>query len=151
MSRAAFRRRRCGPVASGVLWSWALVTLFGTVTCCAQSSVGLTTAIPPQPLAEALAAYTHQTGMQLIYESELARGLRSKGAPAGLAPEAALARLLEGTGLRYEFLNERGVRILAAKRKAPPARAPPHTEHRDSESLSSIEEVVVTAEQRDER
>ena len=150
MSQTAFRQRQCGPGATGVLWSWALVTLFGTVTCCAQSPIGLTTDIPPQPLAEALAAYARQTGMQLVYESELVGGLGSEGAPAGLAPAAALARLLEGTGLRFEFLNERSVRILAAKPKGPPARAPPHKEHRDGESLTSIEEVVVTAEQRDE-
>jgi iron complex outermembrane recepter protein len=150
VSQTALRQRRCGSAATGVLWSWALVTLFGTVTCCAQSPVGLTTDIPPQPLAEALAAYARQTGMQLIYESELARGLTSEGAPAGLGPAAALARLLKGTGLRFEFLNERSVRILAVKSKAPPARAPPHKEYRDSESLTSIEEVVVTAEQRDE-
>lgn len=124
--------------------------LLGAVTCHAQSPVGLTADIPPQPLSEALAAYARQTGLQLIYESEIARGLTSKGAPASLAPTAALTRLLEGTGLRFEFLNERSVHIFAPKPKAPPARAPPHAEHRDGESLTTIEEVVVTAEQRDE-
>jgi len=150
MSGTALRQRRCRPWASGVLWPLALVTLLGTGTCCAQAPGVLTTTIPPQPLAEALAAYAHQTGLQLVYESELARGLRSRGAPAGLAPNAALARLLEGTGLRFEFLNERSVHILAAKPKAPRARAPPHEGHRDGESLISLEEVLVTAEQRDE-
>jgi len=150
MSGTALRQRRCRPWASGVLWPWALVTLFGTGTCCAQTPVVLTTAIPPQPLADALAAYARQTGLQLVYESELARGLRSRGAPAGLTPKAALARLLEGTGLRFELLNERSVQILAAKSKAPRARAPPHNGPRDGESLISIEEVLVTAEQRDE-
>jgi outer membrane receptor protein involved in Fe transport len=133
-----------------VLWSWALVTLLGSVTCSAQSTLGLTTDIPPQPLADALAAFARQTGLQLIYQSELAHGLTSKGAPAGLAASAALARLLVGTGLRFEFLNERSVQILAAKPKVPPARAPPHKEHPDGESLTSIQEVVVTAEQREE-
>jgi len=61
-----------------------------------------------------------------------------------------LGRLLEGTGLRFELLNERSVQILAAKSKAPRARAPPHDGPRDGESLISIEEVLVTAEQRDE-
>jgi iron complex outermembrane receptor protein len=150
MSWTVSEQRRQGPRASGVLCSWALVTLFGTGMCYAQSPVGLTSDIPPQPLAEALAAYARQTGLQLIYESELARGLTSKGAPAGLGPNEALTRLLEGTGLQFEFLTERGVHIFAAKPKAPLAHPPPHEGHRDSESLTSIEEVVVTAEQRDE-
>src|SRR5256886_4452323 len=55
------------------IWPLALVTLLGTGTCCAQAPGVLTTTIPPQPLAEALAAYAHQTGLQLVYESELAR------------------------------------------------------------------------------
>jgi outer membrane receptor protein involved in Fe transport len=133
-----------------VLWSCALLTLLGTATCYGQSPVALSRDIPPQPLAEALAAYARQTGLQLIYESELVRDLTSKGAPAGLAPNAALARLLEGTGLQFEFLNERGAHIFATKPKAPPAGAPPHEARRDSEPITRIEEVLVTAQQRDE-
>src|SRR4029077_3990703 len=33
------------------------------------------------------------------------------GAPAGLTPRETLNRLLEGTGVTFEFLNERTVRI----------------------------------------
>jgi outer membrane receptor protein involved in Fe transport len=97
----------------------------------------LTADIPPQPLAAALSAYTAQTGLKLVYVSDIARGKSSKGAPAGLAPEAALARLLDGTGLQFEFLNERSVRIFAA---ATPLPAPPRM----------LEEVQVSATKREE-
>src|SRR5215472_5261868 len=150
MSRRRFRQRRCRPWATVVLWSCALLTLLGTATCYGQSPVALSRDIPPQPLAEALAAYARQTGLQLIYESELVRDLTSKGAPAGLAPNAALARLLEGTDLQFEFLNERGVHIFGTKPKASPAGAPPHEARRDSEPITRIEEVLVTAQRRDE-
>jgi iron complex outermembrane recepter protein len=149
MRRMAFRIRRCRPWASGVLWCCALLTLTGTATCYGQAPVGLTRDIPPQSLDEALAEYARQTGLQLIYESELTHGLKSQGAPAGLAPTAALARLLEGTGLQFEFLNERGVHLFVAKPKAP-ASAPRHETRRDSEPMTAIEEVLVTAQQRDE-
>lgn len=135
---------------SSVLCSWALVALLGAAASRAQSPARLAADIPPQPLAEALAAYARQTGLQLVFVSEIARGKTSKGAPAGLTLEAALTRLLDGTGLRFEFLNERSVRILVAKPKLPPAPAPPHEEHRVDESLTTIEEIVVTAAQRDE-
>jgi len=135
---------------TGVLCSWALVVLLGATASRAQSPGRLTADIPPQPLAEALAAYARQTGLQLVFVSEIARGRTSKGAPAGLTQDAALSRLLDGTGLRFEFLNERSVRVFVAKPKAPPAPAPPYEEQRGDESLTTLQEVVVTAAQRDE-
>ena len=150
MGSTAFRQRRLGSVVSSVLCSWALVALLGAAASRAQSPARLAADIPPQPLAEALAAYARQTGLQLVFVSEIARGKTSKGAPAGLTQDAALTRLLDGTGLRFEFLNERSVRILVAKPELPPAPAPPHEEHRGGESLTTIQEIIVTAAQRDE-
>ena len=150
MGSTALRQRRWGSVVSSVLCSWALATLLGAAASRAQSPARLAADIPPQPLAEALAAYARQTRLQLVFVSEIARGKTSKGAPAGLTQEAALTQLLDGTGLRFEFLNERSVRILVAKPELPPAPAPPHEEHRGGESLTTIQEIIVTAAQRDE-
>jgi outer membrane receptor protein involved in Fe transport len=135
---------------SSILCAWALVALLGAPASRAQSPARLTADIPPQPLAGALAEYARQTGLQLVFVSEIARGKTSKGAPAGLVQDAALTRLLDGTGLRFEFLNERSVHILVAKPTLPPAPAPPHAEHRSGESLTTMPEIIVTAEQRDE-
>ena len=63
------------------------------------------------PLAQALDAFARQTGLQLVYVSHAVQGIISKGAPAGLTPRETLNRLLEGTGVTFEFLNERTVRI----------------------------------------
>ncbi len=65
-------------------------------------------------------------GLQVIYVSRLARARTSKGARAGLTPAEALPVLLEGTGLSFEFLNERTVRIFeppSAPLAAPPTGA----------------------------
>src|SRR5262245_47734960 len=63
--------------------------------------------IAPQPLAQALTEFANQTGLQLVYVTDIAATQASKGAPRGLPPRDALVRLLEGTGLQSEFLNDR--------------------------------------------
>jgi iron complex outermembrane receptor protein len=115
----------------------------------AQPLTRLTRDIPPQSLAEALAAYARQTGVQLIYVSDLADGRLSRGAHAGLAPGPALTQLLEGTGLRFEFLNDRSVRILVAGTGAPPATAgpvgdAPRPHSRSGPPPIALDQVVVT-------
>src|SRR5262249_429538 len=81
----------------------------------AGSSLRLSGDIGPRPVAEALAEFAHQTGLQLIYVSTIAETQQSKGARAGLPAPQALAQLLDGTGLRFEFLNDRTVRIYAGQ------------------------------------
>ena len=77
-----------------VLCLWALIALLSAPASRAQSPAELAADIPPQPLAEALAAYARQTNLQVVFVSEIARGKTSKGAPAGLTQEVALTRLL---------------------------------------------------------
>jgi hypothetical protein len=66
--------------------------------------------IPAQPLAQALAALARQTGLQLVYVSGVVRDQRSHAVSAGLSANEALARVLEGTGLKFEYLTARSVR-----------------------------------------
>ena len=77
----------------------------------AQSNFASTTSIATMPLAQALDFFARQTGLQLVYVSDTVQGVISKGSPAGLTPRETLTRLLEGTGVTFEFLNERTVRI----------------------------------------
>ena len=134
-------KRRCG---------YRIVRLTAAIFICAilmeaavarEPLTALTTIIPPQSLAEALANCAQQTGLQIVYVSGIVRDQQSKGAPAGLAPAAALTHLLAGTGLIFEFLDVRTVRIRA---DAPPAvrgaSANPRT------ASAAQEEVVVTAQ-----
>src|SRR5215467_2417418 len=80
----------------------------------AEPGSRLSADIGPQPVADALEAFGRQTGLQLIYVSTIVETLQSKGARAGLTASVALTQLLEGTGLRFAFLNARTVRILPA-------------------------------------
>lgn len=62
-------------------------------------------AINQQPLVSALNAFTAVTGWQVGLSAELAEGVASPGVQGSLKPEAALQRLLAGTGLKYRTLS----------------------------------------------
>jgi iron complex outermembrane recepter protein len=104
----------------------------------------LTADIPAQPLAQALQAFARQTGLQLVYVSDLVHDQRSHAVSSGLSASNALGRLLEGTGLQFEYLTSRTVHILAAV-VGPPKQAV--TQIREREAM---QEVIVTAEKRAE-
>ena len=104
----------------------------------AESSApeALTAPIGAQPLAEALDAFAEQTGLHVVYVSDVVRNQKSQAVPAGLSAKDALARLLQGTGLKSEFFTAGSVRILADERPTGPA-VP-------NESQPFMQSVVVT-------
>jgi iron complex outermembrane receptor protein len=65
--------------------------------------------IPAQPLADALATFGRQSGWQLSYPSDLARGLRSQPIAGLHRPESALTQMLSGTGIAWRLVGERTV------------------------------------------
>jgi iron complex outermembrane receptor protein len=143
-------KRRAADVAtavSGVLRALSICTpvaLLGPTPTLAQSiqSATLVTDIPARPLAEALATLASQTGLQIVYVSDVVRDRKSRPVSAGLSADKALTRLLQGSGLRFEFLTPHSVRILAAATPRERAAAP-----RVPDELS---EVIVTANRREE-
>ena len=89
--------------------------------------------IPAEPLTLALEDLAHQTGLEVFYVPEVVGDRLTHGSAAGLnAPDAA-SRLLEGTGLKYEFLNPRAVHILRDPTSA------------DGVQSDALEEIVVIA------
>jgi len=133
-----------------LMWSSFAIAASG-----ADTEVRLSADIGPRPVAEALAGFGRQTGLQLIYVSTIAETQQSKGARAGLTAPAALSLLLEGTGLAFEFLNARTVRIFPAPTVVPTAvaaaSAPPQSARRPhADNALGLEEVIVTARKREE-
>ncbi|MGQ0618831.1 MAG: TonB-dependent siderophore receptor [Panacagrimonas sp.] len=59
--------------------------------------------IPPQDLQSALVEMAATTGVQLLYSSDVTRGLESRMLRGRYTPETALARLLEDTGLSFRY------------------------------------------------
>jgi len=66
--------------------------------------------IASQPLDTALQEFGKQTGLQVIYSSDLIRGAASSRVSGNLESDAALRQLLQGTG--YSFHIENGTVIL---------------------------------------
>ena len=110
------------------------------------------TAQPPQPQTQAdpagaarnfeiaggsldvaLVAYARQANVQLLYTADLVAGLRTQGVAGRHPPEAALQRLLAGTGIRWSR-SRPGVIVL---RRSSNAQA-------DLGEATEIEEVIVT-------
>src|SRR5271167_1752653 len=104
---------------SGVLRALSIcapVALVDAPAALAQAfeTKALTADIPAEPLAQALAAFARQTGLQLVYVSGVLRDQRSRAVSAGVGANEALTRILQGTGLKFEYLTPRSIRILAA-------------------------------------
>lgn len=64
--------------------------------------------VPAQPLASALELYGSISGLQVVYESSLARGRLSALVKGTFAPEVALRILLSGTGLSPRYMAADG-------------------------------------------
>jgi outer membrane receptor protein involved in Fe transport len=119
------------------------------------ASPSLAVYIPPQALDQALEAFAEQTGLQLFYVTDIVSSRKSPGAQSGLAPPAALASLLHGTGLEFEFVNDRAVRIFPGPSVVPSTTSagPPPPQNSGRHVFSgelALEEVLVTARRREE-
>jgi iron complex outermembrane recepter protein len=106
-----------------------------------SSSPRLTADIAPQSLAAALSAFAEQTGLQLVYVSEIVEGQRSRGARAGLTLSDALTQLLDNTGLQFEFLNQRAVGIFAAR---PRPMSPDRGDETSPPTSALLDQIQVT-------
>lgn len=108
--------QRIKVASAGAAGAWlittALVSVFMTSPAMGQngSIVGSKTAtaqkqfnIQPQSLQNALALFGQQAGMQVSVNAATARSLSSPGVSGRLTPQAAIAKILEGTGLPYRF------------------------------------------------
>jgi outer membrane receptor protein involved in Fe transport len=103
-----------------------------------------------QPLAEALSDFAARTGLQVVYLSEAVATLTANAVPPGLSPDDALKHMLRGTGLRFEYLNARTVRVFAdGKRRASmngdASVGAPIPAGYDPGNSTRLEEVLITA------
>ena len=93
---------------------WATTTLGQTDTqrlAKVETPIGFE--IAAQSLASALDAYAAVTGLQVLYDGDLAAGRRSTAVSGVLMPDVALRVLLEGTGLAV-FYTENAFAIVPA-------------------------------------
>ncbi len=70
--------------------------------------------IPAQPLQSALDAYGAATGLEVLYDSKLALGRRTKGLKGSFTPTMGLRDLLEGTRLTAIYAGGDSFAVVAA-------------------------------------
>jgi outer membrane cobalamin receptor len=78
-----------------------------------------------------------------VYVSDAVRNQESKGSRAGLSNGEALTALLDGTGLTFEFLNQRAVRIFPAPMRSEGSGSALAAD--TAPDMQSVATVVVTA------
>ncbi|MBI1685149.1 TonB-dependent receptor domain-containing protein [Caulobacter hibisci] len=101
--------------------------------------------IPAEPLSQALRDYGRATQQQLLFTEDLTAGKTASAVKGDLSAEAALQRLLAGTGL-VSVRTERGAILL---QRAPTA-APQSVAAAANAEAEALSEIVVTSQKRAE-
>ena len=105
--------------------------------------------VPGGDLAKALNAYSAQSGVRLVVLTDQVRGVQTHGVKGDLAADAALSRILNGTGFVSAQDASGGVMIVRKqKQTSDAATAPPAIRLADTaptHAAASVETVVVTS------
>jgi len=107
------------------------------------ADVSMPTNIPAQDLGSALRTLAKERDFQIIYASQDVAGRQTSGAHGTLTNLEALQKLLAGTGMTYQLLDEHTVTLAIATRAPEPAQRRPT-------APPPLPEVAISAE-RDER
>jgi iron complex outermembrane receptor protein len=113
--------------------------------------------IPSTDAAGALTEFSTQSGLQVLFDYEAVQGVRTVAISGRHDVHEALRQLLAGTGLTFREVNENTVSIVRAAPVTAPVRAPvPRTPGprpvtlADASVADAVQEIVVTAEKRDQ-
>lgn len=78
----------------------------------AQAAIRKSTNIGAQGLAPALQLLAKERDVQVVYRSDLVGDRQTSGAVGELTIEEALTQLLSGTGLTFQYLEDKGITIV---------------------------------------
>jgi outer membrane receptor protein involved in Fe transport len=100
--------------------------------------------VPSGDLKSALDAYATQSGTQLMYGDRLVEGVQTKGVHGALSPDAALTRILKGTG--FEMRRDASGAIAIVREEASNLQPEPSLQIAQASPVkSSVETVTVTS------
>ena len=74
---------------------------------------------------EALAEFVRQSGFQVLFDFDAVRSFSTREVSGELDPGEALSRMFEGSGLTFEFINERTIAVHPRPPTATPLGLPP--------------------------
>jgi len=126
--------------------------------------------IAAQDAAGALTEFGAQSHLQLVFDFDAVQGIETHAVSGRLRVTDALGRLLSGTGLTFEVINDRTISIVrdaevrdgaaSVARARPRAAAPDVDPYEDDKRArraaalvavqSGVDEIIITAEKREE-
>jgi iron complex outermembrane recepter protein len=163
--RKTYPPARMTPV-TGLVRASALAAVATASLLCLQSAAWAQSEtskfdIPAQPLASALLAYSQQSGVSVGLRSERFDGKAAPAIAGSLRHDEALRTLLRGSGVQFEFVNPQTVRLITPERSSsassprggatPAATAGPAVRAASAAADPGTEEIVVTAQKREQR
>jgi hypothetical protein len=83
------------------------VLAVGAVRAQSKSDLEIAAGTAPQALRE----FVRQTGMQVLFEFDAVRHHTTRPVRGRLEPSEAIAVMLAGTGLAFEFVNDRTISV----------------------------------------
>ncbi|GLQ49241.1 TonB-dependent siderophore receptor [Dyella flava] len=116
------------PAYGCLTWMFAVSNACVASVYAAEQPVGMRFTIPAQPLSSALIAFGKQANVQVLTAGQTVDALRSHDATGTFGVEAALSKLLEGTGMTYTFVDARTVVIKPGTAKPSTLRAASSTQ-----------------------
>src|SRR3984957_9350569 len=129
-----FRTVLLNTVGALVLWTGA-----GAQT---QSGTGpYSVSIPAEPLGDALNELAQQTGLQILFSSELVARIRAPAVKGSFTADDALRRILANSGLRFEFVNPRTIAILSPSVTTNPSGSTPAADSGRRESADNTDDA----------
>ncbi len=105
--------------------------------------------ISSQTLNQALLKFSKQADVQIFFDNELVNGLNSMAINATMNTNAALQKLLQGTGLVFEQTDQ--MTYLIKKINYDPQTSNDSTKKINREKESAIDEIIVTAQKRQQK
>jgi iron complex outermembrane receptor protein len=151
--------------------SAGVALLFALAACSARAqSAPPEFDIAAQDAAGALTAFGEQSHLQLVFDYDAVQGIETHAVAGRLRVADALGRLLSGTGLTFEVINDRTISIVRdaevrdgaatvarATPRAPVPDVDPYAEDARSRRAATapagpggVDEIIVTAEKREE-
>jgi iron complex outermembrane recepter protein len=147
-----------------------------TATLVAFACIATAQTAPPefdiaaQDAATALTAFGGQSHLQLVFDYDAVQGIETRAVSGRLRVADALGRLLSGTGLTFEIINDRTISIVrdaevrdggaTVARATPRERAPDADPYADdarsrraappATASAAVDEIIITAEKREE-
>jgi len=104
--------------------------------------------IPPQRLDKALTGFADSNNLKLMYDAGLTKGLKTQGVNGTMGRDAALRKLLEGTGLEYRYSGPDTITLIKPAPQQPTSPSPKSQSAPVPAGADTLPVVTVTGTQR---